>query len=112
MSADELHQSTTPDTLTEKQLSMWTFIDQVMVKYGPLGLMLGATLYYIVTKDGVIAEKDKLLLEQQKSMLAITQSSTEALIKTSSSSERLSQSVDQNTSAMNRLVMIMERQGK
>lgn len=100
----------TSPLLSGKQASIWTFIDQILVKYGPLGVMLVVVIYYIVVKDDIIEKKDALLMEQQKTMVAMTKDSTEALVKASQAQLELSRSIDDNTKTMTRLVAALERQ--
>jgi hypothetical protein len=97
--------------LTGQQATMWKFVDQLLVKYGPLALMLLATCYYIVTKDDVIEKKDAQILKQQETMLEVTKASTDSLVRTSTAQVELARSVDDNTKTMARLVTLMERQG-
>lgn len=110
LTTEEPRGGLTSPVLSGRQASVWSFIDQVLVKYGPLGLMLVVVCYYVLTKDSVIAEKDKLLMEQQKTMVAMTKDSTEALVKTSGAQIDLARSVDENTKTMARLVNLLERQ--
>lgn len=100
----------TSPLLSGRQASAWTFIDQVLVKYGPLGVMLCVVIYYIVVKDGIIEKKDALLMEQQKTMVEMTKDTTEALVKTSAAQIEVARSVDDNTKTMARLVNVLERQ--
>lgn len=99
-----------PTDMSEKQVTMWTFIDQVLVKYGPLGVMLCLVIYYVVTKDQLIANKDALLMAQQQSMMEMTRTQTEALTKAGVSQVEVARSVDENTKAITRLVAQLERQ--
>lgn len=94
--------------LSTTQLRWWNFIDQIFVKYGPLGVMLVAVVYYVVVKDKLIEKKDQLIFEQQSTMLQITKSSTEALVKSANSQTDLARSIDDNTKTMSRLVYILD----
>lgn len=109
--SDERGGLTSP-VLSGRQANLWTFVDQLLVKYGPLSVMLIGVCYYIVIKDDKIAEKDRQIMEQQKVMLEITKASTDALVRTSGAQIELARSVDANTQTMTRLVALLERQAR
>lgn len=101
-----------PMSTLEKQASLWNFIDQVLVKYGPLGVMLIVVIYYVVVKDQVIEKKDALLMDQQKAMVDMTKTQTEAISKASASQIDVARAVEDNTRTMQRLVGILEQRTK
>lgn len=99
----------TSPILSGRQASIWQFVDQVFVKYGPLGVMLVFTVYYVLVKDKVIAQKDILLLDQQRAMVDLVRSQTEAMAKATLASQEVARSVDENTRTMQRLVIALEK---
>jgi hypothetical protein len=94
--------------LTPKQLNVTNFVDLLLKTYGPLGAFLGCALYYIVSKDHVIAEKDRQLMSQQSAILDISKVQTETFVKASNSQVQFAQAVEANTRAVQQLVAVME----
>lgn len=98
--------------LAGKQASLWNFIDQVLVKYGPLGVMLCAVVFYVVKKDEVIEKKDALLMSQQSVLVDMTRSQAETMAKAAASQIDVARAVEENTRTMQRLVNVLEVQSR
>lgn len=95
----------TSPKLTGRWAVAWWFIDIVLKTYGPLGVMLGVTIYYIVMKDQVIAAKDELLLKQQAAMVDLVKNQSTAMAD-------VARNLDRNTAAVERLAAALERRGQ
>lgn len=90
---------TSPE-LSGQQASIWWFIDQVMVKYGPIGLMLIAASWYIVTKDKVIDKKDELFVRQQDAFVELAKSSTQALVESTAAQKEFTYAIQKLTNVL------------
>lgn len=87
--------------LTPKQVTVTGFVDLLLKTYGPLGAFLGVSLYYIVTKDALIAEKDKQIAKQQDTIVVMATEQTKNL-------GEVARSIDKNTDSVQRLIAVME----